>query len=183
MSTSETLVLPAAVRPTKYALRLEPDLDQFTFWGEESIAVDVVETTSEIVLNAIELQVESAALTKDGTTISAKAIHLDTSRETVTLDFGQAIAPGQGDLAVTFTGILNDKLRGFYRSQYTTPEGDQRYLAATQFEATDARRAFPLLGRASLQGHFRGYPDNTFEVKSNIQYSGSHGVPATAWNY
>ena len=154
MSTSETLVLPAAVRPTKYALRLEPDLDQFTFWGEESIAVDVVETTSEIVLNAIELQVESAALTKDGTTISAKAIHLDTSRETVTLDFGQAIAPGQGDLAVTFTGILNDKLRGFYRSQYTTPEGDQRYLAATQFEATDARRAFPCWDEPACKATF-----------------------------
>ena len=44
---------------------------------------------------------------------------------------------------MTFSGILNDKLHGFYRSRYAGPEGDQRYLAATQFEATDARRAFP----------------------------------------
>ena len=143
MATSEAFTLPDAVHPLKYALKLEPDLDKFTFRGEENIAVDVVETTSKIVLNAIELQVQSATLTKNGTTIKAAEIHLDSSQETVTLDFAQAVAPGKAELAVEFTGILNDKLRGFYRSQYTTPEGDQKYLAATQFEATDARRAFP----------------------------------------
>ncbi|MGH9283476.1 MAG: M1 family metallopeptidase, partial [Acidimicrobiales bacterium] len=42
-----------------------------------------------------------------------------------------------------FTGALNDKLRGFYRSTYKDPSGATRTLAATQFEATDARRAFP----------------------------------------
>ena len=143
MPTSEAFVLPGAVRPTKYALRLEPDLEQFTFRGEENIAVDVVKATSEIVLNAIELKVDSATLTKDGAAINAKSIHLDKARETVTLDFGQTVGPGKGDLAIAFTGILNDKLHGFYRSQYIGPEGDVRYLAATQFEATDARRAFP----------------------------------------
>ena len=143
MPTSEAFVLPGAVRPAKYAIKLEPDLNQFTFRGEENITIDVVEATSEIVLNAIELQVESATLNKNGTAISAKDIRLDTSRETVTLDFGQSVTPGKGDLALTFTGILNDKLHGFYRSQYIGPDGGQRYLAATQFEATDARRAFP----------------------------------------
>ncbi len=143
MPASETFVLPGTVRPTRYAIKLEPDLGQFTFRGEESIAVEVVETTSEIVLNAIELQVESATLNKDGAAINAKGIRLDASRETVTLDFGQPVTPGKGDLALNFTGFLNDKLHGFYRSQYAGPDGEQRYLAATQFEATDARRAFP----------------------------------------
>ena len=143
MPTSEAFVLPGAVRPTRYAITLEPDLHQFTFKGEENISIEVVEATSEIVLNAIELQVESAILTKDGASISAKDIRLDNSRETVTLDFGQTVAPGNGHLAVHFTGILNDKLHGFYRSQYVGPDGDERYLAVTQFEATDARRAFP----------------------------------------
>ena len=143
MATSEAFILPGTVRPTRYTIKLEPDLHQFTFKGEETIAIEVVEATSEVVLNGIELQVQSATLNKDGTTINAKDIRLDTHRETVTLDFGQPITPGNGDLALTFTGILNDKLHGFYRSQYVGPEGDQRYLAATQFEATDARRAFP----------------------------------------
>ena len=143
MPTSEAFVLPGAVRPARYAIKLEPDLNQFTFKGEESIAIEVVESTSEIVLNAIELQVDSATLNRDGAAMRAQDIRLDTSRETVTLDFGQPIAPGKGDLALTFNGLLNDRLHGFYRSQYAGPEGDQRYLAATQFEATDARRAFP----------------------------------------
>ena len=143
MSTPEAFVLPGAVRPARYAIKLEPDLRQFTFKGEENIAIEVVEATSEIVLNAIEIQVESATLSKDGTVVSTKEIRLDSSKETVTLDFGQTIPLGKGDLALTFTGLLNDKLHGFYRSQYVGPEGDQKYLAATQFEATDARRAFP----------------------------------------
>ena len=42
-----------------------------------------------------------------------------------------------------FTGILNDRLVGFYRSEYQDAEGQTRHLATTQFEATDARRAFP----------------------------------------
>ena len=143
MPTPEAFVLPGAVRPSKYTIKLEPDLDQFTFRGEENIAIEVVEATSEIVLNAIELQVATATLYKDGATIKATDIRLDTSQETVTLDFGQPVTLGKGELALTFTGILNDKLHGFYRSQYVGPEGDQRYLASTQFEATDARRAFP----------------------------------------
>ena len=89
MSTSEAFVLPGTARPARYAIKLEPDLQQFTFKGQENIAIEVVEATSEIVLNAIELQVESATLKKDGASISAKDIRLDSSRETVTLDFGQ----------------------------------------------------------------------------------------------
>ena len=42
-----------------------------------------------------------------------------------------------------FRGMLNDKLRGFYRSTFTDDDGDERVIATTQFEATDARRAFP----------------------------------------
>ena len=42
-----------------------------------------------------------------------------------------------------FTGTLNDKLRGFYRSTYTDDAGDTHTIATTQFESVDARRAFP----------------------------------------
>ena len=63
--------------------------------------------------------------------------------ETATFSFGGDVPAGTASLAISFTGTLNDQLRGFYRSRYTTPEGEERYLATTQFEATDARRAFP----------------------------------------
>ncbi len=142
MPESEAYVLPAAVRPTKYTLKLQPDLEQSTFRGEETITIQVLEPTPEIVLNSIELAVGSAALTKDGVTSPASGMDYDTAKETLTLRFGEAVSLGEASLALTFTGVLNDKLRGFYRSEYTGPDGQQRLLATTQFEATDARRAF-----------------------------------------
>ena len=155
MSTTNEFVLPSVVRPASYAIRLEPDLERFTFNGEETVAIHVAESVSEIVLNAIELEVHSAALQGNGASLNASDIRLDAARETVTLDFGETVAPGRYDLALTFTGTLNDKLHGFYRSQYTGPDGEPRYMAATQFEATDARRAFPCWDEPECKATFQ----------------------------
>ena len=154
MPTTEALVLPATVRPTKYRIKLQPDLEQFTFQGEETIDIQVVETTSQVVLNADELRIESATMSRDGLATAAGRISLDKSRETATLTFEETVPSGPARLDIKFTGELNDKLRGFYRSQYTTPEGEQTYLAATQFEATDARRAFPCWDEPACKAKF-----------------------------
>ncbi len=53
-----------------------------------------------------------------------------------------------------FSGSLNDKLKGFYRSKYTTHDGEVRYAATTQFAPTDARRAFPCFDEPSLRATF-----------------------------
>src|SRR6202035_4387667 len=45
-------------------------------------------------------------------------------------------------ITITFAGELNEKLRGFYRSEFTGEDGVSRTIATTQFEATDARGAF-----------------------------------------
>ena len=154
MPASEAFVLPGAVRPVKYAIKLQPDFEQFTFSGEERITIDITETVTEIVLNAKDLQVETATLSMDGATIAAKHIRHDNSQETLTLEFGQIILPCPATLRLTFTGELNDKLHGFYRSEYTGPDGQQRHLAATQFEATDARRAFPCWDEPAHKARF-----------------------------
>jgi puromycin-sensitive aminopeptidase len=154
MPASEAAVLPGAVRPVKYWIKLQPDLDQFTFQGEERISIEVAEPTLEIVLNAVELQVETATLLRDGVATGARRVAFDKSRETVTLDFGGSIAPGQATLEIKFAGELNDKLCGFYRSRYTASDGEERYLAATQFEATDARRAFPCWDEPARKARF-----------------------------
>ena len=139
----EAVVLPTSVLPRKYTITLKPDLTNFTFDGSESVDVSVVEATSEIVLNAIDLQISSASLRQNGASTAADSITFDEGRQTATLGFPSAIATGDATLDISFTGILNDRLHGFYRSEYTNPEGEQSFLATTQFEATDARRAFP----------------------------------------
>ena len=99
-----------------------------------------------IFLNAIELEINSASLTiSDGTILTPSEVSLQEESETVTITFDETIQPGQGTLNLSFSGTLNDQLRGFYRSEYQDPDGSPRILATTQFEATDARRAFPCL--------------------------------------
>ncbi len=139
----EAVVLPTSVVPRKYRITLKPDLTKFTFDGSESVDVSVVEATPEVVLNAVELDIASASIQQGGASVAADSITFDEDRQTVTLGFPNAIAAGDATLDISFTGILNDRLHGFYRSEYTNPEGEQSFLATTQFEATDARRAFP----------------------------------------
>ena len=135
--------LPRSVRPTRYDLRLEPDLTTLTFTGDETVTLEVEEATAEIVLNAVDLAFGDATVTNArGESLRGTPI-VDEAAERCRITFASSIAPGTWRLRLTFTGILNDKLRGFYRSSYKDPSGEPRLMAATQFEATDARRAFP----------------------------------------
>jgi puromycin-sensitive aminopeptidase len=135
--------LPATVRPERYQIHLTPDLSAFTFAGEETISISILEPTQEIVLNAAELQIHTATLiAADGKTI-AGTVALDEINERAIFTFPEQLRPGAWRLRLTFTGILNDKLHGFYRSTYKDADGHDKILASTQFESTDARRAFP----------------------------------------
>ncbi len=135
--------LPRHVVPIRYDLRLEPDLTSATFTGEETVTLTVKEATAEILLNAAELHVQEARVEDDAGTALAASVTLDESAERCRLAFPSTVAPGNWRLRLKFSGTLNDKLRGFYRSTYKGADGTVRVLAATQFEATDARRAFP----------------------------------------
>jgi len=135
--------LPRHVIPIRYDLRLEPDLTTARFAGQETITLTIHQSTSEIVLNAIELDIASAQI--EGATGPARqaSITLDASLQRCHLTFTTPLSPGAWKLTMTFRGTLNDKLRGFYRSTYKDEHGATHSMAATQFEATDARRAFP----------------------------------------
>ena len=155
MPSADAVVLPENVRPVHYQITLQPHMEKFTFDGLEVIDIDVKETTSEIILNAADLRVPAAMLIKDGQWIRAESITLDEDRQTVTLAFPDLIEPGPAQLDLRFVGELNDKLHGFYRSQYVNPEGETAYLATTQFEATDARRAFPCWDEPACKATFQ----------------------------
>ncbi len=147
--------LPRTVVPSRYDLTLEPDLDAATFTGTADIAVDLIEPLDEIVLNAAELTITRAeAIYTDGTTHELEPSY-DPDHERVTLAPVDEPAPaGPATLSLDFDGILNDKLRGFYRSTFTDTEGVTRTLATTQFEATDARRAFPCFDEPDFKAIF-----------------------------
>jgi puromycin-sensitive aminopeptidase len=135
--------LPRHVIPDRYEIRLEPDLDNALFHGQETVTVTVVQTTMAIVMNAADLSVGQAYLENDRKQRLDASIELDETLQRCRLTFAQAVTPGQWRLTIAFHGTLNDKLRGFYRSTYKDASGTTQTMAATQFEATDARRAFP----------------------------------------
>jgi puromycin-sensitive aminopeptidase len=135
--------LPRIATPTRYDLRLEPDLTTLTFVGDETVTLEVTAPTSEIVLNAVELTISEATITSAGGASHRGVPVADEPAERCRITFPTTLVPGTWRLRLAFKGTLNDKLRGFYRSSYKDPSGEVRMMAATQFEATDARRAFP----------------------------------------
>ncbi|MFT6392038.1 MAG: puromycin-sensitive aminopeptidase, partial [Ilumatobacter sp.] len=130
--------LPIGVNPTRYDVRLRPRLDDATFHGAITIDLNVATATDTITLNAIELEIENVSV--DGTDA---AWYLDESTERLIVSTASLIEAGTTTLQISFTGILNDKLRGFYRSTYIDDEGAEQVIATTQMQATDCRRAFP----------------------------------------
>jgi puromycin-sensitive aminopeptidase len=139
----EVYRLPRHISPTRYDLRLVPDLTAASFSGEATIALRVRRAAKTVVLNTAELDITSASIASGTGASRPAAIALDEPAERCRLTFPAPIAPGAWTLRLSFNGKLNDKLRGFYRSTYKDATGATRVMAATQFEATDARRAFP----------------------------------------
>jgi puromycin-sensitive aminopeptidase len=146
--------LPRTVIPSHYALALTPDLAGATFGGHVVIDIDVAEAISEIVLNTAELTLHAAVLLNDvGLRLEATA-ESDEDAERTMLTVASNLEPGPWKLEISFDGILNDDLRGFYRSVYTDPDGNEKTIATTQFEATEARRAFPCWDEPDLKATF-----------------------------
>jgi puromycin-sensitive aminopeptidase len=147
--------LPRTVVPRRYDLRLDPDLTTLTFTGEATIAISVEEPVREIVLNAIDLTIREVRAEGPGGRRRQGTASLEPEAERARLAFDGELERGDWRLRLAWTGTLNDKLRGFYRSTYKDPTGATRTLAATQFEATDARRALPCWDEPDFKAVFR----------------------------
>ena len=156
MPHSDAVLLPDNVRPIGYDLTIEPDLDAFTFRGEETVRVEIVEATGTITVNSIEIEIQACSVTlPDGRVLASAPAVFDVERETVTFELEAPLPVGPATVHIEFTGVINDKLRGFYRSLYRDGTGVQQTLVSTQFEPTDARRAFPCWDEPTSKATFR----------------------------
>lgn len=157
-SPSDRVVLPSAVTPVHYALILSPDLTALTFACDQSVQVLVSDAdTTFITMHAKEIAIQTAVFrSSDGTSaeITAVEISYHLVDHTVTLKFDTALPLGEGTLRMAFTGILNSDMAGFYKSSYTDADGNKKVMASTQFEALDARRAFPCWDEPAVKATF-----------------------------
>ncbi|MGZ4900606.1 MAG: M1 family metallopeptidase, partial [Candidatus Angelobacter sp.] len=140
--------LPFGLSARHYGLTFTPDLQKAVFSGDETIDVEVNKVANAFTLNAIELEFQEATITQDSKTQVAKW-SFAAEKEQVTLTVADALEPGPASIHIKFTGILNDKLRGFYLARTK-----ERNYATTQFESTDARRAFPSLDEPAYKATF-----------------------------
>jgi len=146
--------LPQSVIPSHYAIAMTPDLRNETFRGEETIDVDVREPVSSIVLHDIGIDIVTATVTQNGTAIAATRAD-GPDDESISLKLAQPVGVGPASMHIVFAGKLNPRLRGFYLSHTT-----KRKYAVTQFEATDARRAFPSFDEPAMKA--------TFDITLNV---------------
>ena len=156
MPARNPYLLPLEIEPTHYDIEIAPDLNHFTFTGSESVSLLVRKPVSRVVLHAMDLKISKAQVRSpiEGPPPAAKRMVWDKEKETVTLEFGNKLKKGPAELDLEFTGELNDKMHGFYRTAYTV-EGKKRWGAATQFEATDARRCFPCWDEPARKATFQ----------------------------
>ena len=153
-TVDQSFRLPKTVKPSNYKISLTPDLTKFTFAGTVEIDVDVLEATSTVKLNAKELVITAFSATNSaGTRLDGK-ISLDEETEIATISFDGTLGKGAWKLSSVFTGTLNDKLKGFYRSIWTDEQGKKHTIATTQFESTNARRAFPCWDEPDFKAAF-----------------------------
>ena len=120
--------LPTIVLPSRYAVTLRPDIPAASFAGNVSITAEASEATTTIVMNAIELDIRSAVV-RHGDATQTAAIALDEATERLTLTLSDAVGPGEITIDIEFDGVLNDKLRGFYRSSFTDDDGTEHTIA------------------------------------------------------
>ena len=150
MRTEADHRLPRNVVPRRYDLELEPDLESFTIR-----LVGAPAGERPMALNAIELDVDEAwLLDGSGRRVADATIAYEPAFERLALTFANDVELGRHRLSLRFSGELNDRLHGFYRSTYKDGEGETRVIATTQFEATDARRAFPCWDEPDLKAVF-----------------------------
>jgi puromycin-sensitive aminopeptidase len=150
---TDTARLSRTVLPINYDLEVETDADMARFSGLVTIVLEVMEATSSIVLHAKDLDVELVGLTQHGRAVPA-SLAIDAATERITVEAEAPLTEAAAELRLRFGAPVSRGLLGYYRSTYTDAGGTERVLAATQFEAPHARRAFPCFDEPEFKASF-----------------------------
>jgi len=152
--------LPDYVQPEHYQLQVETDMTAFTFHG--TVSIDIMVTKKNVrrmVLNAVDLSINHASLMPVNQSLSetASQISIDYTHGLLVLDFRSLPrwleSHSRFLLQIDFNGTLKTSLSGFYRSSYVI-DGKTEWLAVTDFEPVNARRAFPCFDEPDMKAKF-----------------------------
>eukprot|EP01084_Bolivina_argentea_P260065 439060_1 len=152
-------VLPTNITPKHYFISYTNiDLtSKFKFNGRVEIDLQINKQSNEITINSCDIEYKSISVQQgdnNNQNIDIRNINYDEKTEQAIIPLNSTLEIGVGKLIIEFIGNLNDKMKGFYRSKYKLCDGSDGYCGITQFEATDARRAFPCWDEPGIKSTF-----------------------------
>lgn len=156
--------LPDTVLPVHYNVEITPmffadNPEDFTFSGKTSIIVECMKETNTISIHAKDLVIDQSAITLAGVTpsfVDPRVLYMETDeeREFIVLVLSKNLRVGKSYIVgLSYTAKLKNNLHGLYYSQYQQGN-DTVYIVTTQFQPTDARRAFPCFDEPALKATF-----------------------------
>ncbi|KAF2764364.1 hypothetical protein EJ03DRAFT_302165 [Teratosphaeria nubilosa] len=166
--------LPDTVKPVHYSLSLFDFIfgDPWTYSGRVEIDIHIKAPVQAITVNTRELTVQTAKVISDGSSYTAIDIEYDVENQRCTFEFDHVLpvtAARTSSLHLTYQGTMNNHMAGFYRSTYDVPkearsddsedsddsdDTEERVMLSTQFQPSDARRAFPCFDEPNLKATF-----------------------------
>lgn len=148
--------LPSQLKPIHYDLSVfDLNLDNDTYNGVVVIDLQVVEETDELHLHYRDLKIGEIKVKVGERSIEAKVASIDEKKEFFVVKFSEQVFPKDEKIqaTITYSGIIQTNMAGLYKSSYKE-NGETKYMMLTQFEATDARRAFPCMDEPALKATF-----------------------------
>ncbi|KAI9183312.1 Aminopeptidase 2 mitochondrial [Blastocladiella emersonii ATCC 22665] len=163
--TWNAIRLPSHIVPIQYDLNFGTIVDgefNSTFAGDAAIRLNFTKPSNFVAVHAVGLNLTNVALAVDANTTLVPVRHeVNTARQYHVFVFDRAVST-VATLRIHYAGKIDRSLRGYYLAKYIDTEtGAPNWIATTQFEATDARRAFPCLDEPAMKA--------TFEITMSTQ--------------
>ena len=136
-------ILPKTSSPKRYEIKLDIDLENFTYVGMQTVEIEILENTKLIYLNSLGIQVSHASLISNDQESINLSVEYFENDERISLSSKNEIENGTYKLYMEFKSEITNDLKGFYRSKFLTKDEEEKWIATTQFEPTSARNAFP----------------------------------------
>ena len=171
----DNIRLPTSVTPSHYDVNLNVNLNTFQVMGSVNITCSINSETKYILLHAQDMSIGQRDVQAQGeggllTAVQASGT-FQPEHDFYVLELDSSLQPGTVYVYLVFNYTLRDDLAGFYKSSYVNDVGKRRFLATTQFEPTDARRAFPCFDEPALKANF------TMHITHNHNYHAVSNMP------
>ncbi|MFW6284665.1 MAG: hypothetical protein ACOC1H_04705 [Desulfosalsimonas sp.] len=139
------------ITPKHYHLRLEPDMDRMDFSAMVTLRAVAEPSVDFIELDVLDLAVWSCRV-RNGENWSACRFSIDPAREKIRIDLPEKTS-GEIKIQIDYYGRINSQMAGFYHSTYRHCSGSET-IAVTQFQESDARRAFACMDHPLYKAQF-----------------------------